>query len=126
MAHASVCRLGEAPTGGKKPLVIMLSKESIKEALKDISSVLVQLYEQDWEFLIWESDKLYERNHGYKIEEYLPGYFAIGSDGGGEMLAIELSTGLIYSIPFIPMDSTERIKVSDSLADLIKKITDIK
>ena len=98
----------------------MNDKEYIKEKLVGISTVRTRLHGQEWEFQIWPIDKLTEWNKGYEVEDALPGYFAFGSDGGLEMLTVELSTGIIYSIPFIPMESEDKIKVSDSIMDLVK------
>ena len=99
----------------------MTSKEYIKTHLKDIRNIHVKLHDQEWDFEIWPNDKLDEWNEGYNVEENIPGYYAIGSDGGLEMLTVEILTNKVYSIPFISMDSNDRIKVSDNFADLIKK-----
>jgi hypothetical protein len=54
-------------------------------------------------------------NHGYKVEEFLPEFFAIGSSGGGEMLAIRKCDGSpcpVYMVPFIPMSGTDAIQIA--------------
>ncbi|GGG30679.1 SMI1/KNR4 family protein [Pontibacter amylolyticus] len=99
----------------------MIKEENLRQLLKEQKSLRVRLHEQDWEFEIWPLDKLNEWNNGYNVQESLPGYLAFGSDGGLEMLTVEQSTGKVYSVPFIPMDITEGIKVSDSLEELIEK-----
>jgi hypothetical protein len=99
----------------------MITEETIKRLLKDKKNVKVRLHEQDWEFEIWPLDKLNEWNSGYNVQESLPGYLAFGSDGGLEILTVEQSTGEVYSVPFIPMDSAEGIKVADSLEELVDK-----
>jgi len=99
----------------------MISKGYLENFLIDINSVKARLHEEDWEFQIWPIDKLNKWNVEYNVEDAIPGYYAFGSDGGLEMLIIELSTGIIYSIPFIPMEITERIKVSESLEELVNR-----
>ena len=45
-------------------------------------------YEFGGAYLI-EADELLEFNADYKAPEFYPGYFLIGSDGGGEAFAIQ-------------------------------------
>lgn len=99
----------------------MINAEYIESVLKGKKSVRVGLHEEDWEFEIWPLDKLNEWNEGYNVHDSLPGYIGFGSDGGLEMLTVEQSTGKVYSIPFIPMDSADKIKVADTLEELIVK-----
>lgn len=97
----------------------MIDKKNIKEVLKNTSTVQVMLQEKITEFSIWPHNELDEWNTDYNVQENIPGFFAIGSDGGLEMLTVELSSGLIYVIPFIPMESREKLLVSDSLNNII-------
>lgn len=99
----------------------MINEETLRCLLKDKKNLRVRLHELEWEFEIWPLDKLSEWNSGYNVQESLPGFLAFGSDGGLEMLAVERSTGKVYSVPFIPMDIAEGIKVSDSLDELLEK-----
>lgn len=99
----------------------MINEETLRHLLKDKKSLKVQLHAQEWEFEIWPLDKLREWNSGYNVQESLPGFIAFGSDGGLEMLTVEQSTGKVYSVPFIPMEIAEGIKVSDSLDELLEK-----
>src|SRR5437773_5948579 len=39
-------------------------------------------------FQLWSAEEVADYNAGYNVQEFLPGYFAVGSNGGGEMLAI--------------------------------------
>ena len=97
----------------------MIDIKFIQKTLNNISSVIAVLHENEAEFTIWPQEELEEWNKDYNVQQYLPGFIAIGSDGGLEMLTVELSTGLVYAIPFIPMDSNEKIKVADSLIKLV-------
>lgn len=98
----------------------MITKELIIEKIIQISTHTYESVEQQLQFDFWESDKLISINADYNVDEFIPGYFGIGSDGGGEMLTVELSSGKIYSIPFIPMDSNEKVLIANSIDDLIK------
>lgn len=73
---------------------------------------------KELQFEIWKIDDLEALNKTYEIKINLPGYYGIGSDGAGELLTIELSTGKIFSIPFIPMISNERKLIADSVSRL--------
>jgi len=48
---------------------------------------------EPWYFQLCSAEEVVEYNKGYKVEEFLSGWFAIGSNGGGEMLAIRKSDG---------------------------------
>ena len=51
-----------------------------------------------------ETDELLQFNTDYKADEYYPGYFLIGSDGGGEAFAIRKDSGNFIQTPFIGHD----------------------
>ena len=51
-----------------------------------------------------EDDELLAFNADHEAEEFYPGYFLIGSDGGGEVFAIEKTTGNFVQLPFIGHD----------------------
>lgn len=93
---------------------------TIQRTLKEIDFVQSYLHGQPCEFHIWPAQELKKLNEAYEVSEALPGYFAIGSDGGLEMLTIELATGTVYAIPFIPMEVESRIWVAASLEELLK------
>lgn len=96
----------------------MINKEIIKSTLTQLGLEEVKGIDPELEFQIWQVDELDEANADYEVAEFIPGYYAIGSDGGGEMLAIELASAQVFRIPFIPMDASERILVAESLNDL--------
>ena len=71
-------------------------------------------------FQLWRIDEIIENNQDYEIQDYLPGYFGIGGNGGGEFLAIHLENQKIFTIPFIPMDEENAWLVAESFEDLEK------
>lgn len=52
-----------------------------------------------------EDDALLQYNAEHEAAEFYPGYFLIGSDGGGEAFAIEKATGNFVQTPFIGHDA---------------------
>lgn len=98
----------------------MFTKELIIEKISLSSKDTYESVEQQLIFNFWKADNLISLNNDYNVEEFIPGYFGIGSDGGDEMLTVELSSGKIYSIPFIPMDSKEKVFIANTIDDLIK------
>jgi hypothetical protein len=53
-------------------------------------------------FQLWDESELEAFNREYQVPEYASGFFGFGSDGGGEMFALDRE-GKIYAIPFIGM-----------------------
>jgi len=98
----------------------MTDKNKIIEAIRELKVESFYSAKEELEFILWLPDDIDNFNAEYNIEKFIPGYFGIGSDGGGELLTVELKSGHLYSIPFIPMDRNERIKIADSFDDLIK------
>ncbi len=66
--------------------------------------------------VLWRCEDLIEYNQSYQVEELAPGFFLIGSNGGGEAYAFNLSSGssILYRLPFIGMESQYANKVADS------------
>jgi hypothetical protein len=100
----------------------MITEEFVKKMISGINTLKVKLYQDqdEYDFAIWPPSKIDELNSGYEVKEYLPGYLAIGSDGGLEMLTVHLQSEKVYSIPFIPMEVGEQVLVADSLKELLK------
>ncbi|RZL14567.1 MAG: hypothetical protein EOO62_05115 [Hymenobacter sp.] len=51
-----------------------------------------------------EADELIQFNTDHETDEFYPGYFLIGANGGGEAFAIEKDTGHFIQTPFIGHD----------------------
>lgn len=98
----------------------MAKKQEIKESIKRLGIKSFYIEAQDFEFDFWDIEKIDEYNEMYNVDEYIPGYYGIGTDGGGEILTVEIETGIIYSIPFIPMNVSERKEISKSIEELKK------
>ena len=98
----------------------MITIAKIKEEIKSQNLENVSGIESDLEFYLWNLTEMDELNKGYEVEKYHTGHYAIGSNGGLEMLTVEFDTGIVYRIPFISTDNSEKIKVSDSIVELTK------
>ena len=73
---------------------------------------------------LWRAEDLIERNKGYRVAEFAPDFFLIGSDGGGEAYAFDLSSldSAVLEIPFIPLDHRESRRIADSFDSFITSI----
>lgn len=68
-------------------------------------------------FQLWEISEISDNNLGYEVQTYLPDYFGIGGNGGGELLALNTKDKRIYAIPFIPMDEKDALLVAESFEE---------
>jgi hypothetical protein len=59
---------------------------------------------------LWRAEELAEMNRAYKTAEFFPNLFFIGSDGGGEAYAFDLSgsDATVFEVPFIGLPSDAR------------------
>jgi hypothetical protein len=72
-------------------------------------------------FQLWHPDEIEERNRGYCVGEYAPGFLGFGSDGGGEMLAFN-SSGSVFMLPFVGMSPKEAKKIGSSWSEIAARI----
>ena len=73
-------------------------------------------------FQIWPAEMVLEHNKGYEVSVNLPGFWAFGSNGGGEMLAFDTREGgpwRIMSVPFIPMDADEAVLIAKDFMSFV-------
>lgn len=96
---------------------------SPREVLGVLSSIRIRLIEilllsvvgPETSIQLCSAEEVVAYNQGYNVEEFLPGWFAIGSNGGGEMLAIRKRDGSpcpVYMVPFIPMAESDAIQIA--------------
>lgn len=108
---------GEKPT--EADLEKLLSQfppdlpESYLEFLRDHNGASGDLPIQPLYFQLWQIDEIIENNLRYEIQKYLPNYFGIGGNGGGEFFAFDLKTLKIFTIPFIPMNEEDALLVAE-------------
>jgi hypothetical protein len=74
---------------------------------------------------LWEAGGIIEANNDYGILGNLPGTVAIGSNGGGEFIAIERVDPGDYRIvlsPFADIDSEYHIGIGASFTDFLERL----
>ena len=70
---------------------------------------------EPWYFQLCSAEEVLKFNLGYRVEEFLPGWFAIGSSGSSDMLAIRKGDGSpcpVYMVPFVPMAESDAILIA--------------
>jgi len=63
---------------------------------------------------LWALEDLEAYNQGYAVQEFAPGIFLFGSDGGGEAFGFDLrDPGMpVIRIPFIPMKTDLAVQMA--------------
>jgi hypothetical protein len=77
--------------------------------------------EPGW-FQLWPAKEVLASNRDSGALECLPGFFGFGSNGGGELLALDLRSGPPYKVvmvPFIPMDVEEAVTIADTFSEFL-------
>lgn len=69
--------------------------------------------------ILWPLTDMIELNKEYNVDEYAPGFFIFGSDGGDSSYCIEKVTGYIYEMPFIGMSNQEASFICKSFTELL-------
>ncbi|MBI5175160.1 MAG: SMI1/KNR4 family protein [Candidatus Melainabacteria bacterium] len=72
--------------------------------------------------VLWSAEEVIENNQGYEVATYAPGFFGIGSSGGGEMLAFDLAledSSALFALPFMGMDREEAILVASDFEQFV-------
>ena len=74
-------------------------------------------------FSLWPAEEVAELNAAYEVPDFLPGFVAFGSDGGGEMLAFGAdgqTWGRVYAVPFIPMEAASATAIAPDFASFVR------
>ena len=63
---------------------------------------------------LWRAEELIEMNRGYNVAEFFPNLFFVGTNGGGEAYAFNISRTdpTVFEVPFIGLPSDARIVAS--------------
>ncbi|NHZ60901.1 SMI1/KNR4 family protein [Massilia genomosp. 1] len=65
--------------------------------------------------VVYPVEELFERNETIEIEQYAPGYLAIGDDSGGRALVLALASGEVCLVDMGSMDPDDMEPVGSSL-----------
>jgi cell wall assembly regulator SMI1 len=73
---------------------------------------------------LWKLEDITELNRNYQVEEYLPGYLLIGSDGSGEAFAIKKDSPDEYyvQVPFIGLSEEDCMHVGNTFDEFLSKL----
>ncbi len=71
--------------------------------------------------IFWHCEELAESNQDSHTAEALPGFYGIGSSGGGDMFVFDTreSTWPVYIVPFIGMEESQIVPVARDFEDLL-------
>lgn len=78
--------------------------------------------EPGW-FQLWPAEEVLELNRGYQVNEYVPGLFGFGSNGGGELLAFDTRRGPPWPIvmaPFIGMEEDHVDEIAKGFEEFLR------
>ncbi|MET3619399.1 SMI1/KNR4 family protein [Burkholderia ambifaria] len=67
--------------------------------------------------VLWPAEEILQNNADVEMATCAPDYIAFGGDGGGELLAFDLS-GAVFMLPLIGLASESAIRIADSFLDL--------
>jgi hypothetical protein len=76
-------------------------------------------------FQLWPVSDLLQANRNYQVQEFLAGWFAFGSSGGGEMLAFDAQATQpwkVYRVPFIGMDESQALFIAEDFTAFVQAI----
>ena len=80
--------------------------------------------EPGW-FQLWEAENVIQFGLEYEVPKYAPGFFAIGSNGGGEILAFDSRTDSVWpvvALPCIGLEADEAMTVSPNFAEFVAQM----
>ncbi|HEY1011971.1 MAG TPA: SMI1/KNR4 family protein, partial [Herpetosiphonaceae bacterium] len=68
-----------------------------------------------YRFQLWPAAQVMEQNAGYELARWVPGFFGIGSSGGGELIAFDTRQAPpwpVCAIPWIPLDEQDMLVIA--------------
>ena len=72
---------------------------------------------------MWPTVEVLTNNQEYQLPEFLPGFFGFGSNGGGELLALDCRLKQpwpVVMVPFIPLDAAEAQRVAADFGGFVR------
>ncbi|MBL4898840.1 MAG: SMI1/KNR4 family protein [Colwellia sp.] len=78
---------------------------------------------QPWHFVLDNVSDVLEPSIRSNYEEFFPGYFVFGGNGGGELVAIEIETEKVVSIDGTNTDLKESVMpISDTFPEFLEMV----
>jgi hypothetical protein len=74
-------------------------------------------------FRLWRANEVAQFSSEYQVQEYLPGYVAVGSNGGGELYVFPISgrPSGIFVVPAIGMAPDVVLRVAPSFTAFVSE-----
>ena len=75
--------------------------------------------------ILWKIEEIISKNIAYSVEEFAPGLFLFGSNGGGEAFGFDTGgdVGSVVSIPFVTMDKKDAITVAPDFGTFLSMLS---
>lgn len=67
-----------------------------------------------------KADDIYERNETFQVQEYAPGYLAIGDDSAGRSIVLDLKTENVLIVDQSSMDPDDMEKIADTIGEWLQ------
>jgi hypothetical protein len=74
---------------------------------------------------LWPAESVLELNQRYELASFVPGLFGIGSNGGGELIALDARHGVpfpVVCLPFAPLDFADALVIAPSFDEFVPLI----
>ena len=71
----------------------------------------------------WKVEEIAGFNRDYHVQEYLPGYLVIGSDGGGEAFEIKRDDAVYVQVPFVGLSQEDCMVLGNSFEEFLNKLS---
>lgn len=120
-----------------------LNGPATSESLREVESALGRHLPQDYKdflqkndggegfisdnyVILWKAEELIEFNREYELEEYAPGIFLFGSDGGGEGYGFDMrkQSASVVMVPFIGMSLRYARPIASNFTDFLHMLED--
>lgn len=73
--------------------------------------------------MLWSIEDAIKWNQDYQVDEFAPGFFIFGSDGGGEAFAFDWqSKGAVVLLPFVGMSRDGARRIATTFSSFIQRL----
>lgn len=70
----------------------------------------------------WSAEEVLDLNRSYELDQLVPGFFGIGSNGGGDLIALDGRKGPpfpVVAVPFVPLGVEDAMIIAPDFDALI-------
>ena len=121
----------EFPTQKNSIDIIVSIESKLKNKLPDDYKIYAlnfgehEIVINDQSVILWDVKELLQANEDYNVKEECPDIFLIGSNGGGEGIALDYvkdDNPAIVLVPLIGMEREDIVEIGDSFTDMIVRL----